>query len=99
MPAMRQSGLLSMLLGLVVVVAEPAVCLPPPEDVPEEVLRTEIIIEARSPLDGKPLTAAQYAQLQAELAQRPTAPELNPQIQQLIFLLRLRHLFRTLTPL
>jgi len=96
---MRQSGFLSWVIGLSFVMAEPAFCLPPPEDVPEEVLRTEIITEARSPIDGKVLTAAQYAQLQAKLAQRPTAPELNPRIQELIFLLRLRHLFRTLTPL
>ena len=40
-------------------------CLPPPEDTHEEILRTEIITEARSPIDGELLTAAEYAQLQA----------------------------------
>jgi len=39
----------------------PATALPPPEDLPEEILRTEIITEARSPIDGQPLTAAEYA--------------------------------------
>ncbi|NEQ26890.1 MAG: hypothetical protein F6K28_49285 [Microcoleus sp. SIO2G3] len=96
---MRQGGFLSLMLGVSFFVAVPALSLPPPEDVPEEVLRTQIITEARSPIDGKALTAAEYAQLQVRLAQRPTAPELNPRIQELIFLLRLRHLFRTLTPL
>lgn len=38
-----------------------AIALPPPEDVPEEILRTEIITEARSAIDGQPLTAAEYA--------------------------------------
>ncbi len=38
--------------------------LPPPEDLPEEILRTEIITEARSPIDGQPITPAEYIQLQ-----------------------------------
>ncbi len=88
-----------LLLGLTFVVAQPAMCLPPAEDVPEEVLRTEIITQARSPIDGKPLTAAEYAQLQAELAERATPPGLHPDIEQIIFLLRLRQLLRTITPL
>lgn len=49
---------------------ESAEALPPPEDIPEEILRTEIILEGRSPLDGKPLSAAEYAELEARLAQR-----------------------------
>jgi hypothetical protein len=90
---------LSLLGGLIVVTAMPAVCLPLPEEVPEEVLRTEIITEARSPLDGKPLTAAEYAQLKAQLAERSSPPQVSPNLRQLIFLLRLRQLFRTVTPL
>jgi hypothetical protein len=66
--------------------------------VPEEVLRTEIITEARSPIDGKSLTAAEYAQLQAQIQQSLFDPELNPQIRQLIFLLRVRQLLRTVAP-
>ena len=90
---------LSLLCGLLIVTTQSAVCLPPPEEVPEEVLRTEIITEARSPLDGKPLTAAEYAQLKAQLAERSSPPQVSPNIRQLIFLLRLRQLFRTVTPL
>jgi hypothetical protein len=70
--------------------------LPPPEDVPEEVLRTEILTEARSPIDGKLLTAAEYAQLQAQLQIQPPNPQVNPQVRNLIFLIRLRQLFRSL---
>ena len=95
---MTNCRFLSLSLGLTFVIAKPALSLPPPEDVPEEVLRTEIIIEARSPIDGKPLTAAEYAQLKAELSEPSTPPELNPKIRQLIFLLRLRQLFQTVTP-
>ncbi|MBD2514387.1 hypothetical protein H6G93_05070 [Nostoc sp. FACHB-973] len=65
------------------------IALPPPEDTPEEILRTQIIIEARSPIDGKFLTAAEYAQLQEQLQAVPP-PKLDPKIRDQIYLLRLR---------
>jgi hypothetical protein len=86
-------------LGLVVIIASflvlsgywgsTVIALPPPEDTPEEILRTQIIIEARSPIDGRSLTAAEYIQLQAQLQQVPP-PKLDPKIRDQIFLLRLR---------
>jgi hypothetical protein len=96
---MERSKLLSLFLGIALVTAESAVALPPPEDTPEEILRTEIVTEARSPIDGEPLTAAEYAQLQAELSQRSTPPELAPEIQHNIFLLQLLDFIRTISPL
>lgn len=79
--------------------AIPAFPLPPPEDTPEEVLRTEMITEARSPLDGTPLTAAEYAQLKAELeGSQPPDPQVNPKLRELIFLLRLRAQMRQILP-
>lgn len=78
--------------------AASVLALPPPEDIPEEVLRTEIITEARSPIDGKQLTAAEYADLQAQLQSRPVTPPLSPQVRETITLLRLRRLIRTLIP-
>lgn len=95
---MRQAKLLSMVLGLSLLAVEPAWALPPAEDVPEEVLRTEIITVARSPIDGKLLTAAEYAQLRSQLAEATFAPEVDPKFQQLIFLLRIRRLIRTIVP-
>ncbi|MBF2078768.1 MAG: glutathione S-transferase [Synechococcales cyanobacterium T60_A2020_003] len=74
-----------------------AAALPPPEDTPEEVLRTEIILEARSPLDGEPLTAAEYAELQDYLSRYPE-PEIAPEIRQLIRLLYLRRAIRSVFP-
>ncbi|HEY9850619.1 MAG TPA: hypothetical protein V6D28_14225 [Leptolyngbyaceae cyanobacterium] len=77
----------------------PAFSLPPAEDIPEEVLRTEIVIEARSPIDGKPLTPAEYAELKAELERIPSQPpQVNPEIQHLIFLLRVSEPLRKLFP-
>lgn len=71
--------------------------LPPLAEIPEEILRTEIIISANSPIDGKPLTAAQYAELQAQLQDAPPL-KLSPKVRETIFLLRLRQLIRTFAP-
>lgn len=83
---------------MVSVIAQRAIALPPPQDIPEEILREEIITEARSPLDGKPLTASEYAELEQKIAQSDYPPELSPEIQQLVFLLKLRKLFLIVTP-
>ncbi|MGK7928312.1 MAG: hypothetical protein AB4290_24240 [Spirulina sp.] len=72
--------------------------LPPPEDIPEEVLRNEIILEARSPIDGEPLTAAEYAELQEKLSQPQAFVDLDPSLEQLVFLLRIRTMINTLIP-
>ena len=72
--------------------------LPPAEDIPEEVLRTEIILEGRSPIDGKPLSTREYAELQTKLAQRATKPKVNADIQEAIFKLQLRKLIKMIIP-
>jgi hypothetical protein len=65
------------------------IALPPPEDTPEEILRTEIIVEARSPVDGKSLTATEYAELLTQLQTSPP-PTLTTKIREQVFLLRIR---------
>ncbi len=75
-----------------------AVALPPPEDIPEEQLRTEIITEGRSPIDGSPVTAKQYAEIQQKQAERSLPPNVNAEIQHTIFLLRVLKLANTLNP-
>jgi hypothetical protein len=79
----------SILVGVSSHWGKAVMALPPPEDTPEEILRTEIITEARSPIDGKRLTAAEYAELQAQLQTSPP-PKLDAKIRDQIFLLRLR---------
>ena len=83
--------------GLVMSWSQSALALPPPEDSPEEILRTEIILEARSPINGEVLTAAEYAQLQEELGRRD-APLVSSQIRELIFLLQLRRVVKPVFP-
>lgn len=91
----------TLLACLMLTTATPAIALPPPEDQPEEVARTEIITEARSPLDNKPLNAAEYVALQAQLRQgQPVNPrdEVSPELRRTIGLLRLRRLIKTVFP-
>jgi hypothetical protein len=86
-------------LPLVLMYAPMAVALPPPSDPPEEVLRTEIIGEARSAIDGRLLTAQQYAELQAEIEAANQPPAVVPEKgRKLIGLLRLRKLLKTFLP-
>jgi hypothetical protein len=92
-----KNPLLSLTL-LIVLFSQSSLALPPPEDISEEILRTEIILEARSPINGQPLSAAEYAQLQAQLAQSPYPQQLNSEVRQLIFLLQIRKFFKTITP-
>jgi hypothetical protein len=90
---------LSLFLGLCLASYPRAVkALPPADDLPEEKLRTEIILEGRSPLDGQPLSASQYEELKKQLAERPYPPQVAPKIRQLVFLLRVRKFFRTIFP-
>jgi hypothetical protein len=71
-------------------------------DIPEEVLRAEIIIEARSPIDGKPLSAIEFAELVLEIEQKTerddgvAAIENNSELKNLLFLIRLRGFFRSI---
>lgn len=72
--------------------------LPPEDDIPEEILATEIIIEARSPIDNRPLTASEYALLQKEIATNPFPPQINSELRQKIFLLKILKMIRTISP-
>ncbi|MBF2056978.1 MAG: hypothetical protein IGQ45_07095 [Cyanobacterium sp. T60_A2020_053] len=73
--------------------------LPPESDTPEEVLSTEIIVEGRSYLDNSPLSASEYAELEAEKVSPRFATQLADEVRHNIFLLQLLKMFKTLTPL
>ena len=65
------------------------------KDIPEEVLRAEIITEARSPIDGKPLSAIGFAELVIQVEQKTAnddavAAAATSPIKNLLFLIRLR---------
>ena len=74
--------------------------IPVDTDIPEEVLRAEIITEARSPIDGKALSASEFAELivttrqQIERENASVAVD-NPRLKETLILLRLRSLLRS----
>lgn len=74
--------------------------LPPPEDVPEEVLRTQIVLEGRSPVTGEPITASERAtqQTNRQTAIEEQPRDLPPEIRQTVMLLKLRRLLRPVLP-
>jgi len=74
--------------------------LPPPEDTPEEVLRAEIYTSARSPVDGRPLSAKEYLEELEQLAESTIPPQyyVSQELRDLIELLRLRRLLRRFIP-
>jgi hypothetical protein len=75
-----------------------ALALPPPDEIPEEILRTEVIVEARSPLTGELISAADYAILQDRLRDPNIETVVDPDLADLIQLLRLRRIFRPILP-
>lgn len=72
--------------------------LPPPDEVPEEILRAEEDLAARSPYNNRPLSPSEYEQLQALQRNRQRDPEVAPEVEQLIFLLKLRQGLRAIFP-
>ncbi|WP_373545449.1 hypothetical protein [Chamaesiphon sp.] len=82
------------------IVPAPASSLPLENDLPEEVLRAEIITEARSPIDGKALSANEFAELvvtakqQVELDNASLVTN-NSKVKETLFLLRLRGFLRS----
>jgi hypothetical protein len=74
--------------------------LPLDGDIPEEVLRAEIITEARSPVDGKALSAADFAELVVvtkEKLDRDTviSATSGSKLKETLLLLRLRSFLRS----
>ncbi len=88
------AALTTLLLNPYLTLAEPIVL----EEIPEEILRTEIITTARSPLTGEPLSAREYAALEEQLKTQQGQPEADPALETLLLLLQLRRLGESLFP-
>ena len=72
----------------------------PDGDIPEEVLRAEIITEARSPISGKALSAKDFAELIVNTKQQldrddAIAATTNQKFKEALLLLRLRGFLRS----
>ena len=69
-------------------------------DVPEEVLRSEILLDGRSSFDGKRLTATEYAELEQEIEQRNAVePQVAPKIRRLVGLIKFRKFIKRVLPI
>ncbi len=75
-----------------------AMALPPPDEIPEEILRAEADLGARSPIDNRPLSPSEYEQLRDLGRNRQRDPQVSPEVEQLIFLLKLRQGLRSILP-
>ena len=72
----------------------------PDADIPEEVLRAEIITEARSPINGKALSAQDFAELVVNTKQQldrddAIAATTNHKFKEAVLLLRFRGFLRS----
>ena len=76
-----------------------ALALPPQDDIPEEILVTEIIIEGFSSRENKMLTASEYAEEQAKKKKSLFPPEINSKIKHNVFLLQILKMLRTINPI
>lgn len=69
-------------------------------DLPEEVLRSEILLDGRSPFDGTRLTATEYAELEQEIEQRNAVePQVAPKIRRLVGLIKFRKFLKRVLPI
>jgi hypothetical protein len=89
-----QVGFYTIIVGQTIcsVAANP---VPLDRDIPEEVLRAEIITEARSPINGKALSATDFAELVVTTKQQLDREDAilatsNPKFKETLLLLRLR---------
>jgi hypothetical protein len=72
---------------------------PNADDTPEEILQTEVITSARSPIDNQPLTATEYAELQIAIEQaNQVSPKLSSKARNIVALLKLRQFIKTTLP-
>jgi hypothetical protein len=70
------------------------------EEVPEEVLRSEILLDGRSSFTGERLSATEYAEMQSEIEQTNTVePQVSPKLRTLVGLVKLRKFIKTVLPI
>jgi hypothetical protein len=93
--ALMSLGLLSFQISAAIA-AEPTPATP---DIPEEVLQTEVIVSARSPIDNRPLTATEYAELQLETDQALAPPgKVSRDVRAVVNYLKFRKFIKKVIP-
>jgi hypothetical protein len=82
-----------------------AIAAPTPEqnfleaEIPEEVLRTQIILDVRSPIDGTPMSPVEYAEFQArqEALYQPPAT-VSEEVRGVVRALKIRRFIKRVLP-
>ena len=70
------------------------------EKMPEHVSAPILVLELRSPLDGRLLTATEYVDLQAEIDRlNEVPPQVSPKIRRLVGLLKFRKFIKRVLPI
>ncbi len=70
------------------------------EEIPEEVLRSEILLDGRSSLTGERLSATEYAELQSEIEKtNAVEPQVSPKLRNLVGLIQLRKFIKRVLPI
>ncbi len=70
------------------------------DDLPEEVLRSEILLDGRSSLTGERLSATEYAEMQSEIEQaNAVEPQVASKLRNLVGLVKLRKFIKTVLPI
>jgi len=70
------------------------------EKMPEHVSAPILVLDLRSPLDGRLLTATEYADLQAEIDRlNEVPPQVSPKIRRLVGLLKFRKFIKRVLPI
>ncbi len=90
-----------MIVSAIVLCSTPGLAqsLPSPNDIPEEVLQTQVITSARSPIDNQPLTATEYAELQTAIDRaNQVSPKPSRKLRDIVALLKLRKFIKTVLP-
>ncbi len=91
----------AVIITSILLTSAPAIAngLPPATDPPEEVLRAEVITNARSPINNQPMTATQYAEQQTEITTlNQVPPKVSDKVRNTIALLKLRKFIKTVLP-
>jgi hypothetical protein len=79
-------------------IAPSAIALPPPEDVPEEVLRVEMMVDSRDRM-GQPIAPGAYVQLQQTIDRQNQAnPQISEDLQSLLLQLRILNVIKSIIP-
>jgi hypothetical protein len=71
-----------------------------PEEIPEEVLRSEILLDGRSSFTGERLSATEYAEMQSEIEKmNAVEPQVASKLRNLVGLIKLRKFIKTVLPI